>query len=124
MTFKNATKSVGLSVFGALAVSVLSGTAVQAEPKYDETLARKIATHVADKLGGLRTGFDLNEKPMFVEIKSIRQKRIADTLEQKGMTLIKPVSFYSAPKNNSDIVYASYKPSSVRVIYDGIIIQN
>ncbi|MEM5502180.1 hypothetical protein [Ahrensia kielensis] len=124
MTFKNATKSVGLSIWGALTIAVLSSTAAKAEPKYDETLARKIATHVAEKLGELRSGFEPHETPMFVTSQDIKQKRITDTLEQEGMKLIKPVSFLPEQPKNGDFVYASYEPRSVRIVYDGIIIQN
>lgn len=124
MTFKNAKKGVGLSILGVLAIVAAGSTSAKAEPKYDETLARKIATHVAEKLGDLRSGFDPLEMPAFVESRDIKQERIADTLEQDGMTLLKPVSYRSQQVSGSDFVYASYEPSTVRIVYNGIIIEN
>ena len=56
---------MGKTILAALAVAA-SISAVSAGPSYDRNLERAVMAIVAAKIGDLRSGFDIGQKPVFV----------------------------------------------------------
>ena len=56
---------MGKTILAALAVAA-STSATLAGPSYDRNLERAVMAIVAAKIGDLRSGFDIGQKPVFV----------------------------------------------------------
>ena len=56
---------MGKTILAALAVAALV-QAASAGPTYDRNLERAVMAIVAAKIGDLRSGFDIGQKPVFV----------------------------------------------------------
>ena len=56
---------MGKTILAGLTVAA-SISAASAEPSYDRNLERAVMAIVAAKIGDLRSGFDIGQKPIFV----------------------------------------------------------